>query len=109
TSNGTWHYSIDGGTSWNALGAVSDSSARLLASNARLYFQPNADFNGTIANAISFRAWDRTSGANGAFADASSNGGTTAFSSATDVADITIAAVNDAPILANTPLTLTVA
>ena len=31
--------------------------------NTRLYFQPNANFNGTVTNAITFRAWDQTSGA----------------------------------------------
>ena len=36
-----------------------------LAADARLYFQPSADFNGTISDAITFRAWDQTSGTNG--------------------------------------------
>ncbi|MEA3207025.1 MAG: hypothetical protein QOE70_82 [Chthoniobacter sp.] len=67
TTNGTWFYSTDGGANWNALGAVSAASARLLAADAstRLYFQPNANYNGTLANAITFRAWDQTSGGNG--------------------------------------------
>ena len=53
--------------SWNALGTPSAASARLLAADAgtRLYFQPNANYNGTLATAITFRAWDRTSGSNG--------------------------------------------
>ncbi|MCA9049689.1 MAG: DUF4347 domain-containing protein, partial [Planctomycetaceae bacterium] len=67
TTNGTWWYSINNGSTWAALGAVSSTSARLLAadSQTRIYFQPNAGFSGTIASAITFRAWDRTSGANG--------------------------------------------
>ncbi len=67
TSNGTWHYSINGGTNWLPLGVVSDANARLLAAdlNTRLYFQPNANYNGTLANAITFRAWDQTAGTNG--------------------------------------------
>ncbi|WP_236621955.1 VCBS domain-containing protein [Novipirellula maiorica] len=74
TSNGTWYYTIDNGSTWNALGAVSDSNARLLAAdaNTRLYFQPNADYHGTLADAITFRAWDQTSGSNGGVADTSS-------------------------------------
>ncbi|EMI15277.1 Cadherin domain protein [Rhodopirellula maiorica SM1] len=74
TTNGTWYYSIDNGSTWNALGAVSDSNARLLAAdaNTRLYFQPNADYFGTLADAITFRAWDQTSGSNGGVADTSS-------------------------------------
>ena len=103
TANGTWWYSTNGGTAWNALGAVTNASARLLAAdaNTRVYFQPNADYNGTLASAITFRAWDQSSGANGAVADASVNGGATAFSTATDTASLNVNAVNDAPTATN--------
>jgi hypothetical protein len=102
TSNGAWYYSIDGGGSWSALGAVSDSSARLLAANAndRLYFRPSADFNGTISAALTFRASDQTSGTEGVLASTSPNGGTSAFSTRTEDASIVVNAVNDAPVLA---------
>ena len=98
-SNGVWWYSTNNGASWNALSAPSTATSRLLASdaNSRIYFQPNANYNGTLATAITFRAWDQTSGANGSTADTSSNGGTTAFSSVTDVASISVNPVNDAP------------
>ncbi|MCP4838496.1 MAG: hypothetical protein GY894_03915, partial [Planctomycetes bacterium] len=33
-SNGTWEYSINGGTNWNTLGSPSDMNARLLADDA---------------------------------------------------------------------------
>ncbi|MBK7664783.1 MAG: tandem-95 repeat protein [Sterolibacteriaceae bacterium] len=100
TANGSWYYSINGGTNWNPLGAVANNNARLLAAdaNTRLYFQPNANYNGTIANAITFRAWDQTSGSNGGTANTTTNGGSTAFSSATDTASLTVNAVNDAPV-----------
>ncbi|ASJ70625.1 DUF4347 domain-containing protein [Granulosicoccus antarcticus] len=67
TSNGTWFYSTNNGSTWNTLGAVSDTNARLLAADAstRLFFQANADYHGTLANAITFHAWDQTSGSNG--------------------------------------------
>jgi len=102
-TNGVWHYSINGGTNWTALGTPTGTVARLLAADAstRLSFQPNGNFNGTVASAITFRAWDRTTGTNGATADASVNGGTTAFSTATDVAPLTVTAVNDAPTATN--------
>ena len=68
-------------------------------------------------NGLAFHAWDQTSGANGALADSTVNGGTTAFSSATDTIDVTVTAVNDAPTATNlsasesytedTPLNLT--
>src|SRR5262249_30238464 len=99
TSSGSWFYSTNGGTTWTAVGAVSNTSALLLAAdaNTRLYFQPAANFNGTISSAITFPACDQTSGTAGPMADTSSNGGTTAFSAATDTAGITINPVNDAP------------
>ncbi|WP_212001903.1 calcium-binding protein [Bradyrhizobium sp. JYMT SZCCT0180] len=95
TANGTWFYSINGGTNWNALGAVTDDSARLLAAdaNTRLYFQPNADYDGA-AN-ITFRAWDQDTGTNGAFADPTPAGGSTAFSIATDTAIFDVTPVHE--------------
>src|SRR4029079_15736025 len=46
TSDGPWFYTTDGGAHWTAVGAVSQTSALLLAANAdsRLYFQPHPDF-----------------------------------------------------------------
>ena len=101
TANGSWWYSIDDGSTWQALGAVSNTSARLLAADGatRLYFRPNADWSGTITDAITFRAWDQTSSSNGALASTAVNGGTTAYSVATDTAALTVSAVNDAPVL----------
>ena len=98
-TNGTWYYSTNNGAAWNTFtGSV--ASSRLLAAdaNTRIYFRPNANFNGTIASAITFRAWDRTSGANGGTANTATSGGTTAFSTATDTASIVVSPVNDAPV-----------
>ena len=98
TSNGSWFYALAGGP-WILMGAVSNNAALLLAADAatRLTFRPNANFNGTIANAITFRAWDRSSGANGDTVSTASNGGGSAFSTATDSAALTVLSVNDAP------------
>ncbi|WP_155969106.1 DUF4347 domain-containing protein, partial [Kamptonema formosum] len=94
TSNGTWEYSTDGGTTWTAFGAVSDSSATVLtaASANRIRFLPSNNFSGTAS--ITYRAWDTADGsANGtAGADASINGGATAFSTEFETADITVTA-----------------
>ena len=120
TTNGSWFYSINNGTNWLTLGAVSSASARVLAAdaNTRLYFQPTANFNGTIADGLTFRAWDQSGGfANGASGvNTSTNGGTTPFSTPTDLAAITVTPVDDAPIItaqtaaialaANTPRTI---
>jgi len=100
TTNGSWFYSTNGGTNWNALGSVSNTNARLLTAdaNTRIYFQPTiVNYNGTVTNGITFRAWDNFSGTNGSTADSSTNGGTTAFSTATDTAAITVTPVNDIP------------
>ena len=90
-AHGTLYYTIDGGAHWSQVGSVSDSAALLLAADAdtRLYFRPNADFNGTVDDVITFRAWDRTSGVNGGTVNigVGGGGGTTAFSSAPDTAE----------------------
>ena len=99
-TNGAWQYTTNGGTLWTAFGSPSATTARLLTSNAStlIRFVPNADWNGTAT--ITYRAWDQTSGTAGSTADTSSNGGTTAFSTATASPSITVNPVNDAPVLA---------
>lgn len=100
-SHGTFYYSTNNGTTWSALGAVSDASARILAANSsdRIYFQPSPGFSGTISSAITFRAWDQTSGSEGSTASTASNGGSTAFSTATDTTSLVITSTNHAPVL----------
>jgi VCBS repeat-containing protein len=89
TSHGTWWYSLNG-SDWFMVGAVDDTHALLLAAdaNTRLYFQPAAGFNGSVSNAITFHAWDTTSGSAGTKIDASVNGGATAISTATVAAGL---------------------
>src|SRR5258708_3380158 len=108
SANGTWYYSTNNGGTWSALGAVSTSSARLLAAdaNSRLYFKPNANWNGTVPDGVTFRAWDRTTGTNGLTGDTTANGGATAFSTATDTASIDVLSVNDAPSGASKTITI---
>lgn len=100
TTNLTWYYSLNSGSSWIPLGAVSGVSSLLLAANgsSRIYAQPSASFSGTVSSALTFRAWDQTSGVDGATADTSTSGGTTAFSTATDTVNLTVNAVNAAPV-----------
>ncbi len=98
-SNGAWQFSTDAGSNWTAFGTPSGTAARLLASdaNTRVRFVPNANFNGSINPAITFRAWDQSTGTSGGTYDASSNGSYFAFSSATNTATLQVTAVNDAP------------
>ncbi|MCA9097752.1 MAG: metallophosphoesterase, partial [Planctomycetaceae bacterium] len=97
TSTGTWQYTINGGTTWAALGAPSSSVARLLAAdgNTRIRYVPNAGFVG-IAK-IAFVGWDQTSGTNGAIVNAAGRGGTKPYSLAYDYASIAVE--NAAPVL----------
>jgi VCBS repeat-containing protein len=100
-TNGTYHYSLNNGENWTAFPAVSNAASLLLAadSNTRVYFQPTANFNGTVSNALSFRAWDQTSGTAGQTVNTTVNGGTTAFSATSDTVSLTVNAVNDVPTL----------
>ncbi len=96
--NGTWQYSTDNGVTWSNVGTVATNSALLLRSSDLIRFVPNGQ-NATTAD-FTFCAWDQsgsTSGQQGTKADTTSNGGVTPFSSATEVASITVTAVNDAP------------
>ena len=99
TSLGVLWYSINAGTNWTLVGAVSNISALLLAENnqTRLYFKPTSP--GTVTDAFTFRAWDNTSGSAGAKVDPTT--GTpaylSAFSSGTDTVGVTVTAFNDPP------------
>ena len=101
-TNGSWWYSTDG-RDWEAIsGRVSEANALLLAADGvtRLGFRPHPDFNTAnpqLAPTLEFRAWDRTSGVNGGFADASVNGGATAFSAASGLISLEVIPRNDPP------------
>jgi murein DD-endopeptidase MepM/ murein hydrolase activator NlpD len=105
TAHGSWEFTTNNGGAWSPLGAVSAGSARLLAADpsTRVRFVPAADFNGAIPAALTFRAWDHTSGTNGGTASTSPSGGTTAFSAATETASLAVTPVNDPPGFAKGP------
>lgn len=109
SGNGTWQYSADGVT-WTSMGAVASSAALLLANSSALRYLPDGQ-NGD-APALTFRAWDQTSGTASTTgirntADTTINAGTTAFSSGTAQATLAVSAVNDAPTLTPSAPTLT--
>ena len=66
-SNGAWQYSINGGSTWNNFNAPTESIARLLSADPNNYvrFVPTANWNGTVNNGLTFRAWDGASGTSG--------------------------------------------
>ena len=106
TTNGSWEYSTDNGTNWTDFAGPSLLEARLLSGDAetRIRFIPNQNYSGTAT--ISYHAWDGTRGTSGAIADISTElplGGITAFSAASDFAEITVNAIADAPNLSTNP------
>ncbi|KJS12250.1 MAG: hypothetical protein VR67_10005 [Peptococcaceae bacterium BRH_c8a] len=105
TGNGTWQYSLDGST-WSAVGAVSDTSALLLRSTDSIRYIPDGTNGETVT--ITYRAWDQTSGVPGDKADTTTNGGSTAFSANTGTVTLTVASVNDAPTITGLPADVTV-
>ena len=67
----------------------------LLRATDRIRFVPN-QINGA-APWLDVRAWDQTSGSAGTKVDASTTGGITAFSTATERVSLTVTSVNDSP------------
>ncbi len=103
TSLGTWQYSLDGGSSWltmqaDLLNSSTNTLGLLLGPANLIRLLPYGDLNGTPASAITFRAWDTSSGVAGQYVVTTP--GTGAFSAASDTAGLTVTAVNDGPTFA---------
>ena len=106
-------YSTDGGGTWQAVGTVSATSARVLFADGGtwVYLQPKTSVTAatTVAKALTFRAWDRNTPSTSATPYSNGQGGiktdlaSTAtapspFSSATDTVELVVAA-NQRPLL----------
>src|SRR5207244_7729438 len=98
SGTGAWQYSTDNGGTWTSVGSVSDSAALLLRSSDKLRFIP--DGQNSTTGSVTFRAWDQTNGSAGTKIDATANGGTSAYSTATATSNITVTAVTYGPVLA---------
>lgn len=98
-SVGLWQFSINGGATWTPIGAPSDDAALLLGDGdqTRIRLVPTAGFDGLVASAVRFRAWDQTTGVQGQRVSALENGGSTAFSIASVWASITVRNVPQPP------------
>ena len=108
STGGVWQYKLASGGSWTNFGSVSDSGALLLKSTDSVRFLPDAK-NGQTAS-FDYYAWDQFSGSAGGTANVieANRGGSTAFSTASDSASITVSDVNDAPTIVK-PVAQTVA
>lgn len=99
-TNGQWQYSLNNGTTWTNFGTVTSTVARLLRSTDLVRFVPNATYTGS--SAITYVAWDQTSGTAGGTTNIStitSLGGSTAFSANYDYATVNVVNMNVAPVL----------
>ncbi|HEY0288216.1 MAG TPA: DUF4347 domain-containing protein [Pseudomonas sp.] len=104
STQGVWQYSADAGAHWYAVGTVSTGSSLLLSASSQLRFLPAGNYNGTPP-ALTVRAVDNTrSGYTTSAAtevrvtaDASTNGGSTAFAATTNTIATSVTAVNDVP------------
>jgi len=99
---GSLWFSLNGGTTWTQATGLAANHALLLAADANtsVYIQPTANFNG-FGDAFAFHAWDQTTGTAGNYGDTTTNGGTTAFSTAASTVSLNLTAVNDAPTVVN--------
>ena len=102
-AHGALQYSSNGGSTWTSVVSPSTSNALLLPAdaNTRVRLVPSDTFLGTIADGITFRAWDQTSGTADTYANTTNSGGSTAFSTATDTVSMTIDPAVGAQIQAN--------
>ncbi|MCZ4290483.1 beta strand repeat-containing protein [Hoeflea alexandrii] len=104
TSHGVWYYHLDGfdapdGSPYWFNANLAPGQVLNLRAQDQLYFAPNADFVGTVDQAITFRAWDGVASPVDKILAPGSVGGETAYSSETDTVSLTVESVNDAPVL----------
>ncbi|MCW2241061.1 hypothetical protein [Azospirillum canadense] len=107
TAQGTWQYWT--GSAWTAVGSVSNGSALLLSTDAKLRFVPAANWNGTTP-ALTVRLVDDSQGtpSSGDRVDLGAGiGGTSAYSAGTIALTGAVTAVNDAPVATGTTATMT--
>jgi VCBS repeat-containing protein len=101
-SHGSWQYSTDGGAHWTSFATYSAGSALLLAATDMVRFQPDGTTYGST-DTFSYVAWDQTSGTHATTASTLVNGGSSAFSSASDTATETVTAVDQPPVITSAP------
>ena len=98
-ANGTLYYTTDGGDTWIPVTAVLSNQNALSLNDigaTRLFFRPAANFNGSLSDAITFKAWDRSGDKlAGELADTTAALATSPYSTTSETVAITITAVED--------------
>ncbi|TWA63400.1 hypothetical protein FBZ82_11358 [Azospirillum brasilense] len=104
-TQGQWQYWT--GSTWAAVGTVSDGAALILAADATLRFLPAANWNG-VPPSLTVRLIDDSQGpvTSGERADATAAGGDSRYSLGTVALTTAVSAVNDAPVATGTTATL---
>jgi uncharacterized delta-60 repeat protein len=102
TSLGAWQYSLDSGAHWltiqaDQINSTTNELVLLLGPTAMIRLLPFGDLHGTLSDAVTFRAWDESSGSEGQYVVVNATGGETAFSAASQSAGVTVTLVNTAP------------
>lgn len=100
SANGDWQFSEAGTNKWHTLQYPSVDKAVVLLSNYQVRFSPRQDFHGS--SSFVFVAWDVTDGSKPGWSDvsvASADNVTGAFSVNRSVAVISVAPINDSPVL----------
>jgi hypothetical protein len=99
STNGSWQYSINNGSSWTNIPTLTESQHFVIKgiSTNKIRFVPSANYNGT--EILEFRGWDTKSGADTTLQSVTTTGGVTSYSSGTASVQITIQGTNDAPVI----------
>ncbi|MEY4864269.1 MAG: hypothetical protein RLZ51_2364, partial [Pseudomonadota bacterium] len=97
---GTWQYRLDGSVTWLTIDASlinreTNTLGLLLRAQDSIRLLPFGDLNGDVASALTFRAWDASTGVAGSYAVTTPGSG--AFGAATDTLALKVNPVNDAP------------
>ncbi|MDF1622993.1 MAG: DUF4347 domain-containing protein [Pseudohongiella nitratireducens] len=97
SGNGAWQYSTDD-NNWTDIAELTDENALLLTADTSLRYVPDQVQGESVA--LTFHAWDQSSGVQGDTVDVSAaegRGGQSAFSSNEATATLNVAHVNDLP------------
>ena len=100
--NGKWQYTLNNGTSWLIISAVSEINSLVFRGRSemeRIRFVPNLDFNGQ--SSFSYKLWDLTSSevSGSSNVNTQTDSITGPFSVNTASARVTVDPVNDSPII----------
>lgn len=103
TALGNWQYKLSGTSVWltvdpASLNSTTNALGLLLGPDDSIRLLPFGDLQGLLPDALTFRAWDMSTGSAGQYVVTTPGSG--AFSADSDTASVIVAAVNDAPTFA---------